>query len=325
VDVDRAVLLTTDAPRSRGQLEREVDFARASIPPSDRPSLSSSSSERTRVLVTAFGRFEGHATNASASIACDLLGARATFAPAHEGDAPDDPVHHVQTIRGVVALPRAGEIDLHVMVLPVMWDLAPLLALFAAAHVRPHAIVMNGVGAAEQAIGIEAEASNRASLRDDAGRLRPRGDEGPVRILADVDEHRRTLPFDAVAVRNAARIAWSRHASTMERGRRFDAVARDVEVMPGRDENAYLCNQLAYLVDRALAFPTRTLRLLRTTDDRGVDRRIDRGIDVSLPPSLRDIPRAFVHWPSTLVGAHVSAGADLLRAMLDAMLGARTE
>ena len=312
VDVDRAALLTADAPSSRAQLDCNVAFARASSS-SSASEAAPVGSARKRVLVTAFGRFAGHPQNASASIACALFDRSATFAPLPSSDAPDDPVAHLQTIAGVVELPRAGAIDLHVLVLPVMWDLAALLALTTAARVRPDAILMNGVGAAEQPVGIEAEASNRAALRDDAsGRVRPRGETGPVRILEDVDEHRRALPLDTERVLAAARARWSLHAETTESGRRFDAVARGVEVLHGRDANVYLCNQIAYLVDRALAFPHRALRLLRGSEHDGVD--------VVVPAALRDVPRGFVHWPSTLVGAHVAAGADLLRAMLDAML-----
>jgi hypothetical protein len=266
--------------------------------------------------VTAFGRFAGHPVNASANIACALLGKAATFPPPPGDDTPDDPATHVQQLSGTIDLPRAGAIDLHVLVLPVMWDLAAMLALFAAARVRPDAMLMNGVAGPRCAIGIESTASNLAAVRDDAsGRLRPRvdaGGGGPVPILPHVDERRRALTIDAARVRRAALAAHATHAATVERGQRLDAIAPTVEVLSGRDENVYLCNQIAYLVERALAHPERTLRLLR--DERDV------GVDVAMDPPLARIPRGFVHWPSTLVGAHVAAGAHLLRAMLDAML-----
>ena len=315
VEIDRAALLGSDAPASRAQLEHNAAFARASSPPAG----VRASSSRPRVLVTAFGRFAGHPINASAGIACALLEKAPKFAPAASDDAPDDPATHVQEMAGTIELPRAGAVDLHVVVLPVMWDLAPMLALFAAARVRPDAILMNGVAAKQCVVGIESHASNLAAVRDDAtGRIRPRvepGAGGPVPILPDVDERRRALSMDTAHVRRAALEAHAMHAATMEGGRRFDAVAPTVEVLSGRDDNVYLCNQVAYLVDRALAHPERTLRLLRTDRNRG-----DRGIDVAMDPSMARIPRGFVHWPSTLVGTHLGAGAHLLRAMLDAML-----
>src|SRR5207302_813995 len=158
----RAALLTSDAPPARAQLDRMIAFAREFKP------FSSPRSGRPRALVTAFGRFGEHATNASATLACALLDGTATFAPHASAIEPDDPRAHVVTIYGVIDLPSVGAVEIHVVVLPSMWDLAPFIALRAIDALRPDLVVMNGIGARVQPVAIESAASNRAALRDDA-------------------------------------------------------------------------------------------------------------------------------------------------------------
>ena len=46
-----------------------------------------------------------------------------------------------------------------------------------------------------------------------------------MRILPDVEEHRRALPLDVERVSQAGRAAWLHHAATTENGRRLDAIA----------------------------------------------------------------------------------------------------
>jgi len=289
-----------------------IDFARTFKP------FSKPRSHRRRALVTAFGRFGEHATNASATIARALLGETATFAPRATTSEPDDPAAHVSTMEGVIDLPTLRSVEIHVVVLPSMWDLAPLLAVRSIEALRPDVVLMNGIGATAQAIAVEAAANNRAALRDDASaRIRPRGDGAATKILPQVDDPPRALSLDVERILGRARSVWSRHASTTEGGLRFDAVAPSVELAPAREENAYLCNQLAYLVDRALAFPDRALRLLRGVEH---DVGIDLAMGAATDAKLSRIPRGFVHWPSALVGAHVEACVEVLRAMLDAQL-----
>jgi hypothetical protein len=45
-------------------------------------------------------------------------------------------------------------------------------------------------------------------------------------------------------------------------------------------------------------------------------------VKVTLKTDLRAVPRVFVHWPSEMATKHHAAGADVMRAILDAQLTA---
>jgi hypothetical protein len=88
-----------------------------------------------------------------------------------------------------------------------------------------------------------------------------------------------------------------------------------------RSGNTYLCNNVVYTVNWLMAHPGRTVSLL--TASAPIAGRINK-VPTQIAHDLRAVPRVFVHWPSTLKGAHVKAGAEVMAALLDAQLTTKT-
>jgi pyrrolidone-carboxylate peptidase len=273
--VDRAGVLSAEAR----QHAANVAFARRYT---GRPS--SRDAARKRVFLSGFGRFPGHDTNATATLVCRLAGVEPPRAIG--GDDFDDPAAHVLVADFSMTLPHAGVVDARVVVLPVFWDVAPIVALREIDAFRPDVVMMNGIGRDEQPIVLEQAALNRAAARDDAS-LRVRGSGREI----------------IVGGPRARRLSCSAEHVVQVAG---------IELGEAREDNAYLCNQLAYVVEHAMASPEGALRLLhRTPDDEGVE---------LVTGDLRATPRMFVHWPAALSGSRLDSAGDVVRRALDAQL-----
>ena len=313
--IERAPLLDLATPFARAQLAAsrallKAPFARA-LPARDAHALA-----LPRVLLTAFHRFAGVAHNATASMLRALV---PTLELAEVGEAKVDSIdppgaQHAFADARVAIGDR--NVLVRAVVLPVHWDLAAGLALRHVDAFAPELVLMSGVAAAEGPLRIERGASNRAALRLDAsGHVRPRSrtmDAGTS--LESLDEGARTtLSLDVDGALQTALRAIAKHGATEAGGVRFDAVVRGAAVGDVRDDNAYLCNQLAFVVDHAMRAGGTSLRLLRSDD-------APDGVPVALPGDHRAVPRGFLHWPSALSGAHITAGAEVLRAIVAACL-----
>lgn len=247
---------------------------------------------RPRVLLTAFGPFAEHTTNATTDIVRAIAPAfgaplgqalRAAAAPPGASRV-DDPAH--RTAFAVTTLPDGG-VDALALVLPVAWGLSTSLVAHAAEAFRPDAIIMNGIAGPRQPLWIELGATNGAEPAVDGSRnLSLAGDR-----RVPVDNGRapeETLPcrFAFTRAKRAAEATLAALGRVCEAGERFDDVVTGVRFTPPRASNAYVCNALTYGVACHLA--------------------------------ARATPFVFLHWPSSLRGAHVAAAASLLRGVVDA-------
>ena len=124
------------------------------------------------------------------------------------------------------------------------------------------------------------------------------------------------LSYDAVD--RAAKAAVLSHADHVVDGRRFDAVLQGVKLAGfPRSGNTYLCNNLSYVTNYLMASPGHAVSLLSASTG-SKDAR--NGVRVKIDRDVRKVPRVFVHWPSTLTGAHIDDAADVMRAILDTQL-----
>jgi hypothetical protein len=228
-------------------------------------------------------------------------------------------------VQSTVRLPSVGTVDICAMILPVLWDLSAVLVLKELESFGPDLVVMNGIAGREQALWMELGSVNRAMvLEDGSGILRPRPPAGqrfaPLVPSAPAGELRRGMYLSWTAVREAALAALRERGAEVHDGRRFDHVLQGV-LLGGypRDGNTYLCNNVTYVVNYAMAHPGRTLTLLQaSTPRRGAVNRVQ----VRLTRDLRASPRVFLHWPSALSGRHRELGAEVLASALGAQLTA---
>lgn len=277
---DRTAVLSGDV----AQHAANVAFARAY-----RGRSFAGQRSRPRVLVSGFGRFPAHDVNATATLVCALAGVEPPRVPAValEAGLVDDPSRHVVVADFVMDLPRAGAVDARAIVLPVFWDVAAVVLLREIDAFQPDVVMMNGIGRDEQPIVLEQGALNRAAARED----------GSLRVRSSGDE----IVIGGPAVRVLGCAA------------REVALAAGMELGEARADNAYLCNQLAYLVDHAMARPRVPLCVLRRTAD-------DPGLALSLDHDLRTTPRMFVHWPALTSVPAWDLAADVVRRAVDEQL-----
>ncbi|MDP3277463.1 MAG: hypothetical protein Q8Q09_19915 [Deltaproteobacteria bacterium] len=319
-----AIRLRTSSPEARAQYDANVRFAldyRARC-----TSTAGSTSRKPRVLVTGFGRFLSNGTNATGQMVSSLVPGMVyprTERPATGTvDAPG-PQTAVGSAR--VTLPGIGEVDLCAMVLPVYWDLAAILVLKEAQSFAPDFVLMNGIAGERQSLWMELGGVNRAlSLTDGSNVLEPEPPAGqrfaPIVPSATAGELALGARLSWAAVQRAALDAQARAAGVTENGVRLDAVLQGA-LRAGfpRDSNTYLCNNTSYVVNYGMGHPGLTMTLMQASP--ALTGQINR-VGVRVTRDLRNTPRVFVHWPSTLKGAHLSASADVMRAMIAAQLQA---
>lgn len=326
--VPDAVTVDTTSPLARAQYDANVAFLGRYVPRCALAEPPAGTRRRKRVLITGFGRFLDNPTNATGRMVSTLVPSAIypVTAPPPLG-SPDLPGPQTSVARTTLTLPTVGEVDVCAMILPVYWDLAAILALREIDAFGPDFVLMNGIASPEQDLWIELGSVNRAmTLRDGSDSLVPRPPPGqayaPIVPSAPASELRRGLLLSWDAVRDAAVTAIHTQGATQHDGRRFDAL------LPGakfggfpRDGNTYLCNNVTYTINYAMAHPGATLTLLQASVAR---RGAVNRVAVRVRRDLRAVPRVFVHWPSSLAGEHLTAGAEVMRAIVDAQLAATT-
>jgi pyrrolidone-carboxylate peptidase len=318
---DNEVKVDTSTPRARAQYDANVNFAaayRARCTPK---------TGRKRVLVTGFGRYMSIDNNATGRLVSALVPTAKypeTHAPAD--GLVDDPAPQLSVATETLQLDGVGAVDVCAMILPVYWDLAGALIAKELDAFAPDLVLMNGVAGSRQPIWIELGAVNRAAPLDDgSSQLRPALDRGasfaPIVQSSKAEDNARSnlLSWDRVR-RAAEQTATRSRAVTNSDGVPFAEVL-DGAKLAGfpRNSNTYLCNNTTYVAGYLMDHPGKTVRLMRAS------RRQPgalNALDVTVRRDLRNTPRAFVHWPSSLDGAHVSAAADVLRSMIAAQLSA---
>lgn len=295
------MILDTEREASFARYQAGLAFARA-YHPRGRPTT-----DGPRVMVTGFGPFGPHRTNATAGIVNRLLDSRD---PGDPGD-PRGPArdleprgpHHVAVAQGVVALEGQGPVEICALKLPVAWDLAALVVIREAEAFGPDVLVMSGIAGARQPLFIELGALNRAARRADAALVVPRGEV----VVAEADTVDNRASF--VALRDAARDAI---ASEHARDPSLAEVLPTARLTPTRESNAYVCNNTTFAVGHALARPGARLTLFEASHPRACD----HGVVAGTERDLSRIPRLFLHWPSALSRTGEEAAARVLKAMV---------
>jgi pyrrolidone-carboxylate peptidase len=271
---------------------------------------------RPRVLVTGFGRFDGHPVNASGQLVCRLIDGLAHPATAAlPVGAGDPPAPHIVAASGQLTLDGVGDVDVRALVLPVLWDLATVIVAREIDAFAPDVVIMNGVAGARQALWFELGAINRARKSHDASeQVMPFDD-----LLIDdapLDDVRPNLAsWDAV--RSAA--AQAIGACDASAAEPFDAVLTGALLMGARVDNCYLCNSVTYGVGYLMDHPGKAVRLLTASHPRPDH---DDHLSVAIERDARAVPRMFLHWPSELCLGHIDSASAVLRAIIAAQLGA---
>ncbi len=207
------------------------------------------------------------------------------------------------------------------MILPVYWDLAAILIAKEIQSFDPQFVMMDGVAGEEQPLWLELGSVNRAMTElDGSNILRPiaRQDFAPIISTAPRADTLKGLFLSYAAVKTAAQTAIAAHADHVVEGRRFDDVLQGVKLTGfPRSGNTYLCNNVSYVTNYLMSNPGRSVALLSANTGTRTDKS---GVKVSIRRDMTSVPRVFVHWPSTLAGAHIDDATDVMRAVIDAQL-----
>ncbi len=313
---EQDVIVRTETPEEWAQYLADVAYAKAYAP------RCKPTSTRPRVLVTGFGRFMSNTTNASGQIVSKLVPGLAY--PATEPPAAgevDDPSAQTAVALGTVSLPTVGDVDVCGMVLPVSWDLSAILALKEIESFRPELVMMNGIAGDVQPLWLELGSVNRAmSAPDGSGTLLAAVDGGPLLKTAPASEARKGLRLSWSAVRAAADATIARHAAEDDAGAAFgDVLTGSAFAGFPRQSNTYLCNNLSYVVNYLMDHRNVGVKLLAPSEKK---KGAPTGVIVRLTHDETKVPRVFVHWPSSLSGAHLARAADVMASMIDAQLAA---
>lgn len=311
------VRIDTSTALARAQYDANVDFVTRYQPTctrARRPGVK-------RVLVTGFGRFLSIRDNATGRIVSALTGLPypATEPPA--AGQIDPPARQLAVDLTTVEWPRSGTVEVCAMILPVVWDVAPLLLLRELAAFEPDLVLMNGVAGGRQDLWIELGGVNDASpLEDGSGILTPydqRDENGHIPILEDAPRTHANL-MSWTWVQEAARAA--REAET-ERDATFGNVLTGVSLAGfPRGSNTYLCNNVTFVTSYLMDHPGATEQLLVASEP--IQGR-SNSVPVTIDRDHSTIPRAFLHWPSEITfGDRAQNGARILAALADAQLAA---
>ncbi len=305
------------------QYRANVEFAAGYAPRCAAPALGEDGVPRPRVLVTGFGRFLENPKNATGMLVSELvpeLEYPLTEAPPSGQIDPPEPQLAVAT--GTLELSGSGTVDVCALVLPVFWDLAAVLVAREIAAFSPDLVIMNGIAGSAQPLWLELGAVNHAAaLTDGSGVLV--AEAGPIVAHASSDAYARPNLLSWDAVRTGAEAAIGEHAGTVEAGAAFGDLVTGVRLAGyPRASNTYLCNNTTYAVGYLMDHADEAVRLLEPTHGKEGE---PMGLEVALPPGFEATPRVFVHWPSSLDGAHLVSAASVLAHVIDAQLVALAE
>ena len=318
---ENEVKVDTRTPAARRQYDANVAFATSY---KAQCSAMHTPTGRPRVLLTGFGRFMSIGDNATGRIVSTVVPAAhyPLTTPPAAGEV-DPPAAQLSVALSTIVLPGTGPVDVCAMILPVYWDLAAILIAKEMDAFAPTFVMMNGVAGDRQPLWIELGATNRAAPLDDgSNQLRPAvSGKAPYAKIVDTashDDDARPNLLSWQAVHAAAEAAVARHASDMDQETRLG------DLLPGaklagfpRSSNTYLCNNTTYVTGYLMSHPGRVVRLLKASP---ALRNAVNEVKVDMKTDLRTVPRVFVHWPSEMATKHHAAGADIMKAILDAQL-----
>ncbi len=313
---EQDVVVRTETPEEWAQYTADVKFAKGYV------ARCKVKGTHPRVLVTGFGRFMSNTTNASGQIVSALVpGLQYPETQAPEAGKVDDPGAQTSVALGTITLPRVGQVDVCGMVLPVAWDLSAVLALKEIQSFRPDMVLMNGIAGSVQPIWIELGSVNRAmSAPDGSGTLQAAVEGSPLIKNASANETLKGLHLSWGAVQAGADQAIKAHASDLSDGDKLgDILTGSAFGGFPRQSNTYLCNNLSYVVNYLMDHHGTSVKLLSPSKPK---KGAPTGVSVRLTHDMSATPRVFVHWPSSLSGAHLESAAHVMAAIIDAQLAA---
>jgi pyrrolidone-carboxylate peptidase len=318
---DADVRVDTSTKIARAQYDANVAFANAYRPTCAAPA------NGPRVLLTGFGRFMGITNNATGRIVSALVRSAVypETVPAPEGQVdPAGPQLSVGT--ETLMLAKSGAVQVCAMILPVYWDLAPILIAKEVQAFKPDLVLMNGVAGGTQPLWFEMGAINEAQTSEDGSEhIRPIAKPGQSTIkVVDSDSAAfRPLLASWGAMKDAAHAAIAANADVLEDGTAFSKVLTGTRLAPfPRTTNTYLCNNVTYVTNYLLDNPGKRISLLQASK-KVIGKPND--VAVALTGDFSKVSREFIHWPSELRGKHVDAAARVIAAVIDAELGGRAE
>jgi pyrrolidone-carboxylate peptidase len=316
-----SVKVDTSSPAARAQYDANLAFAK-----SYKPRCAAKTAGRPRVIVTGFGRFMSVENNATGRMVSSLSGIAYPETTAPAAGKVDAPAPQLSVGTTTLDLPHAGKVDVCAMILPVYWDLAAVLIAKEVDAFGPSFVLMNGVAGDRQPTWIELGSVNRAAPLDDgSNQLRPAVGKNqsyaPIVSNASKADGARGLLLSWDHVRAAAATAIQKHAPDMQGEERFDAFVSGVELAGfPRESNTYLCNNVTYVTNYLMSYPGKSVSLMKASVKKA---GAANELSVAINSDVRDVPRVFMHWSSALAGKHVTAGADVMRAVIDAQLTAK--
>jgi pyrrolidone-carboxylate peptidase len=322
-DTEDAVKVDTRSPSARAQYDANVRFVNGYLPQCTR---GSSGSSGKRVLVSGFGRFLDVTDNATGRIVADLIPeARYPETTPPAAGHVDPPGPQLSVALGTLDLAGIGTVDVCAMILPVYWDVASILLAKEIDAFGPDLVLMNGVAGERQDLWLELGSVNRAQPLDDGSDvLRP--------AIAPGDSYAPLVPSAAraeteyghrmswSAVRDSAAAAIDARSRNLFGGEKFGDILTGVELAGyPRASNTYLCNNVAYTTNYFMRHPDEEVSMLEASTS---STSAPNSVKVKVTRDLTNVPRAFLHWPSVLAGAHIHDAAYVLSEVIRAQLAA---
>lgn len=308
------VTVDTGSVEARAQYDANIAFARAYT------SRCTPSSGVPRVLVSGYGRFQGNNDNASGRMVELLTGAKYPSSAA-AAVGPVSPAAETNVATRRVNLEGVGDVDICGMVLPVFWDLAPILVATEMEAFSPDLVVMNGVATELRAIPIRLElgSSNLATTVDEDG-------SGILKAFDKVGDGSDAKLIEGAPTNLPSRMSWQSVKSAMTTALTAQSKLSSIGAAIQRvdfggypsDWLTYLCNNLIYVINYLASNPGKETRLLEPSVSLGDH---DRGIATCLNRDFRATPRVFIHWPD-LSAKERPSGVEILKAAIAAQLRA---
>jgi hypothetical protein len=309
------VVVDTRTPLAQAQQAANAAFAEAYV------AQCSSDGSRPTVLVTGFGHFMDITDNPTGRMVEALVPAAAyptTSAPAGQ---VEDPATQTSVAAATLNLPGVGDVDVCAMIVPVYWDLAAILISKEIDAFGPGFVLMNGVADATQPLWFELGSVNQAQIDPDGSQnLLPASPDGGVALpplvpTAGPSDFARPLLASWGSIQGAAlgAIASQAAVSSSDGTTTFGATVTGAVFAGFPRDNTYLCNDTTYLVNYLMDHPGQSVELLQPSTG-------GPGVVAMLANDASNVPREFVHWPTTLTGPLVTAGSQVMQAILAAQL-----
>jgi pyrrolidone-carboxylate peptidase len=300
------VRIDTRSALARQQYDANVAFARAYTPRCG----AVPEGVQKRVIVTGYGRFQSNLDNATGRIVSALTGAPYPMTTPPAAAQIDPPEAQVSVQQTTLVDPELGRVAVCGMILPVYWDLAPILLAREMDAWNPDLVVMNGVatGRVHIPMRIELGSANRASTRvmDGTGILRAADDASSdmANMAPVIANGPAVLP--SLFGFNDVRVAME---SVIERDPNLGTTITGVD-FGGYPSTwlTYLCNNIVYVLNYLMDRPGTAVNLLEPSQR--LNRR-DTGVRTSLRRDFRKTPRVFMHWPDVPRAQHTAAAATL--------------